>query len=481
MEDEMELEKLAKDYIDDTIGKMNYDGLTVGEIVAQQDAIYGNNSYNNGYQLNNENLIQTMIDSGDISTRNMGFILRMIAMEFPTYLPSFVDKITSRITYTNSTILYKGPHIDNITLQCTNIVLRRTLSSQATNEFGVDYFNRTVIGDKDSDYEFYTLNSMLKPYAKDPDQNRLDYMLSVLSNCYEHGNKEETLHNMKKLVSLVVYGNLKIKADKHFSCFFRDYNTICLNEVCCSPEIALHELGHAMDHYFFQRDKNSQNEEILGKARENMLNNPKTVELVEKLGDKLQTISDSTSIMFDRAIIEKYGSKDNACREFENYAISMLNSGRLDILLGEYDVNQEFRQKIYNDLNNGRIDMKHFAVILYNSAKNVFINKYMYTKKEMLILDIFAAIGKGRQFTMKDGTFIRLQAGHYNEYFTSYNDASFSEIVADYNALIVNGEDEILEELRQIFGDEFMDFIKREHNTARKVNNDEKEKERRVA
>ena len=71
--------------------------------------------------------------------------------------------------------------------------------------------------------------------------------------------------------------------------------------------------------------------------------------------------------------------------------------------------------------------------------------------------------------------------GHSKEYFDSVPDNSMTEIMANLNSLIVLGKTEMLEELKDLIGDEMWEYLMNERNAGRIMSNKNKEKEKKVA
>lgn len=429
------------------------------------------------YDYSSENpLIKTLLMSRDISTRNLGILLRKIEVEYPNVLSFILDEVKNNISYSGNEMIFTGNIIDRINLESTLVFVRKALSHEETKKIGIDFLINTINGNMDMDFEFYALNSYLKAFVDVRGQERLNDILVTLNNYYENGNKEEALDNMRKLITLVCVDNLRFQSTVGGSFYDPNTNTIYLDTICNSGIVVLHEFGHAMDAYYSRRNKNQKNNNLLENARTNFINNEKSVEFMNKLQARIETIMSTTSAMYDNGMISKYGSIENAYNRFGQYIVYMINSGNIERLFSQYGVPMNMRQKIINDLNNRTLNIYELSKQFYNFDKYNFSNRYFYTKKEGMVLDIITSIFGSREIRLKNGEVIELRVGHTKEYYDSYPDSNICEIIANFNALIVSGNQELLDIIRELIGEELYNYIIKERNTDRIVKNEQNRK-----
>ncbi len=429
------------------------------------------------YDYSSENpLIKTLLMSRDISTRNLGILLSKIEVEYPNVLSFILDEVKNNISYSGNEMIFTGNIIDRINLESTLVFVRKALSHEETKKIGIDFLINTINGNMDMDFEFYALNSYLKAFVDVRGQERLNDILVTLNNYYENGNKEEALDNMRKLITLVCVDNLRFQSTVGGSFYDPNTNTIYLDTICNSGIVVLHEFGHAMDAYYSRRNKNQKNNNLLENARTNFINNEKSVEFMNKLQARIETIMSTTSAMYDNGMISKYGSIENAYNRFGQYIVYMINSGNIERLFSQYGVPMNMRQKIINDLNNRTLNIYELSKQFYNFDKYNFSNRYFYTKKEGMVLDIITSIFGSREIRLKNGEVIELRVGHTKEYYDSYPDSNICEIIANFNALIVSGNQELLDIIRELIGEELYNYIIKERNTDRIVKNEQNRK-----
>lgn len=429
------------------------------------------------YDYSSENpLIKTLLMSRDISTRNLGILLSKIEVEYPNVLSFILDEVKNNISYSGNEMIFTGNIIDRINLESTLVFVRKALSHEETKKIGIDFLINTINGNMDMDFEFYALNSYLKAFVDVRGQERLNDILVTLNNYYENGNKEEALDNMRKLITLVCVDNLRFQSTVGDSFYDPNTNTIYLDTICNSGIVVLHEFGHAMDAYYSRRNKNQKNNNLLENARTNFINNEKSVEFMNKLQARIETIMSTTSAMYDNGMISKYGSIENAYNRFGQYIVYMINSGNIERLFSQYGVPMNMRQKIINDLNNRTLNIYELSKQFYNFDKYNFSNRYFYTKKEGMVLDIITSIFGSREIRLKNGEVIELRVGHTKEYYDSYPDSNICEIIANFNALIVSGNQELLDIIRELIGEELYNYIIKERNTDRIVKNEQNRK-----
>lgn len=429
------------------------------------------------YDYSSENpLIKTLLMSRDISTRNLGILLSKIEVEYPNVLSFILDEVKNNISYSGNEMIFTGNIIDRINLESTLVFVRKALSHEETKKIGIDFLINTINGNMDMDFEFYALNSYLKAFVDVRGQERLNDILVTLNNYYENGNKEEALDNMRKLITLVCVDNLRFQSTVGGSFYDPNTNTIYLDTICNSGIVVLHEFGHAMDAYYSRRNKNQKNNSLLENARTNFINNEKSVEFMNKLQARIETIMSTTSAMYDNGMISKYGSIENAYNRFGQYIVYMINSGNIERLFYQYGVPMNMRQKIINDLNNRTLNIYELSKQFYNFDKYNFSNRYFYTKKEGMALDIITSIFGSREIRLKNGEVIELRVGHTKEYYDSYPDSNICEIIANFNALIVSGNQELLDIIRELIGEELYNYIIKERNTDRIIKNEQNRK-----
>ena len=97
-----------------------------------------------------------------------------------------------------------------------------------------------------------------------------------------------------------------------------------------------------------------------------------------------------------------------------------------------------------------------------------FVKKYQYTFPEFCFCDIVSAIFNGFDINI-NGEKIQVAIGHTKEYYESYKGHYFDEIIAEYNVLKVLGRNDLIDKMRELFGDELLEYLDRAYHEE-KVN-----------
>ena len=469
-----QVDRLGFDFIDD---------------IDDEDQLYSNSNanyesdikLNDVNQVSNNPIIANMLKSSDESTYNMGCLLFSIEKQCPAFLQEALNHLTNNIETKDGNIRYV--HIFDMYTYCaSSLLLCKLLRFEETSFLGKRLLADFINGKEDRDFEFYGYNALLKRHIGEKRQEKLNDLLNCLTTYYEMpSTREEALDNMRKLAILVETTGLAVTTGKGgVCCYMPGFNIIECDDVYMTESVLLHEFGHAMDNYFSPRDKTVKPVKEFNRAKQHIINNPRSIEIINRLNNRINDMIATAYATFNQAIIEKYGSIENGIRAFEDLVNEKVDEGKLKKLLKKYDVDSDTITDIMVDFKYGDITTYDIAKVLFEAARNNHVTRLIYFKEEGSILDIIAAIFGDRDINI-NGQEIPLRMGHSKEYFDSVPDNSMTEIMANLNSLIVLGKTEMLEELKDLIGDEMWEYLMNERNAGRIMSNKNKEKEKKVA
>ena len=437
--------------------------------------------YEKGQLSSNNNIVNAMLNSKDLSTFNMGVLLSIIERQFPKYFNESLNVLSENIDNSNGIIKYIGRPFDTYTLQSTAILLRKILSFDLSIHVGKLILFNTIRGIDNRDFEFYSYTSLLKRYTTNKNQTRLNDVLEALNRCYEvPSTKEEALDNMRKLVILVETTGLTFHTCDEGAYYSPLENAIYYNKVYSSDSVLLHEFGHAIDNYFSTRDKTTKPKKEFNKAKQHIENNPKSLEIINKLQNRVHEMELIALSTYNSTIIEKYGSIENALDHLEQIIIKKMDSGKLSKLLDKYNITGDLKSDILIDYKYGDLDTKELAKIILNADRENHVNKYLYMKDESTITDILSAIYGSMNINIQ-GQEIHLVMGHSKDYYDSEPDKAMCEIIANLNSLVVLGKYDLLNDLKELIGEELFNYLMNERNNGRIIPKEQQSIEKKVA
>ncbi len=455
----------------------------VSNILEKTDFENSKVAYEQVKMTSSNNIVTAMVDSADQSTHNMGVLLYIVETQFPNYFNESLNILSENLDNTNGTIRYVGRPFDMYTLQATVLLLGKLLSYNETEYVGRTILFNTIRGLEERDFEFYAYTSYLKRFTKDKNQSRLNDVLEALNRCYEvPSTREEALDNMRKLVILIETTGLTFHSCPcEDGAYYMPWgNAIYYNKVYSSDSVLLHEFGHAIDNYFSSRDKTTRPHKQFNMAKKHIEENPKSIEIIERLQNRVREISAIAYSTYNSSIIEKYGSFEEALDELEDLIIKKMRDGKLEKLLDKYHIGGDTKSDILFDYKHGDLNTRELAQIILDADRENHVNKYLYMKDESTITDILSAIYGSLSITVR-GQEIHFIMGHSKEYYDSNPDNAMSEIIANLNSLIVLGKQELLDDLRELIGDEVFEYLMNERNYGRIVPKQEQTKEKKVA
>ena len=95
---------------------------------------------------------------------------------------------------------------------------------------------------------------------------------------------------------------------------------------------------------------------------------------------------------------------------------------------------------------------------IYNSNRNAYIETATRATGASEVTDIISAVFKNNEVVI-NGTKMPIYFAHEKSYWEETLFNSYTEIIANYNALLLEGDNESISFLRNVLGDEFMSAI----------------------
>lgn len=403
----------------------------------------------------------------DKTSNRIQSILQYISSRYPEHYSEFDSIIIDRLNLVDNNLYYEGD-FSEIQFAAMKIFLDFTEDSDKA----IEYFKAVLGNEPDEAIEFYALSTLLESKYNSDNQKYLSFMSTSIREAFENGNRDEALDNMRKLAILVCYYNLNITGDEFTSYYNGRTCTIYINEIYSNAQAALHELGHAIDQYFYPFRSQEEVEDILALAKSRITSNPSAKSFIFDLRRRIFEISEQAGEEYDQQVIDAYGSRENLLHELEEYAEGMIEEGRLDEMLKSFNLPRILQERIKFELGDDvrSISTSDIACYLYDGAKNYYINTFVASSPEGSAEDIIGAIF-GSTVIRIGNTTLKLNNAHTTQYYQEGDyDLPMKEIMANTNVLIVQNSP-LINQLREIIGDELFDYITQQRQNGREKSN----------
>lgn len=265
-------------------------------------------------------------------------------------------------------------------------------------------------------------------------------------------------------------------------------NVININPNNATPTTILHETGHALYHNFegedfmLQINPTAQMQETIQNAQRNFMNNP------EKAASMLEE-AQADYIHYQTEALKWYDS----IRDSENNRISQM----IDDLYGEGNTDELSNivgkgsnyQIIKDDLISAGIDPSDVDSILADKdlVTQIAQREHAITKQNQYFQEAMSdpnrgfharrtfsminSIAQTTDITLPDGRNYTTLFGHSNNYWKKSSDSinldsyrlSYDELMADYFSVSAVGDEKLINDLRELAGDELFDSLSNEY------------------
>lgn len=404
-------------------------------------------------------LIKSLMNSNDTNTANLGYLLNDLEYKYGIklnkQLTNYILENLELDIFANP--LYRRKKIDYYQIISYGCILNY-VNKMGMYGYFLDTFYELLGVVQNPDKEFDTLVDFLFNYVNNDSNNVLNLVLEDYQKVFKKGNKEEVLTNLRKMVILIDLHHVRF-INTNTTSYCDKYNKIiALNNDMGDELVTIHEVGHMINDYYRFEEENY--DLMRKKACLYAFNNPNFENRLKSLCITVNLVGGRASVDYDNVIKLRYGNINNYVGVYQNYIIAMINSGRLFEIFSIYNLSQEQINKIILDYNTSYINVYEFAKMLYSIDYSNYRIKCMENVEESFVLDIISAIFKSNKFRFFDQD-ICLPISHDAAYYQKYANNSISEILADFNVLKVTGRDDLIEILREMFGNEFLVFIEK--------------------
>ena len=411
----------------------------------------------------NNPIIIKLLGSYDYSTHNIGVLLSNIERNHPELFNDILNKVMDNIIEEDNILTYKGKPFDYYSLISLISVLDNFLSNDQEKETVINLLNNTLSNEPNNDFEFKTYYYFIKRRISENSKiERLDRMLEILQRCYSNpASKEAALDNIRKLYYLVQERNLVFISQKKTSCYYHNIPAIGIDELYDTDLIYLHEFGHAVDLTFSKRDQQTKPVTMLEKGKANLNSNPHSIELLQIIMKHYEENVKIARMSYDIEMEKKYGSIDKAISHIEETLKSSINATILAEILDHFRFAD--KKELLDDYNNGRLDIHNLAVRIYEKDKFIHSEEVGQKDPYSYALDIITSLFGSYSITM-NGESTTVRFGHSQEYYNTGQDTNMREIIANINTLLVSGNIELLNMLKEIIGEELYNYIMEDYN-----------------
>lgn len=404
------------------------------------------------------NLIKILINSNDRNTNNLGYFLDNL---YNFFCINFDDELLKIILDNLDSDIFNNPcyrHKLDYLQALSNSCMIGELFNNGQYDLGIKIFKKILSNNLAQDEEFQILTSLLSKNIDNSYYNMFDIVLNSYHWAYQNGSKENVLVNIRKMIILVDFYNVKfIRSNDVSKCDYIN-NIISINEKYGNTLVIFHEFGHMIDTYL--RGKQEVDNDILKKAKVYALKNPSFELEICKLEKEILEAKKLGITMYKESVYNHYGSIQNLLNIYRDYVAKMINNNLLNRIFFTYNFSQSDCDKVINDYQKGCLNYDKLAIKLYNIDYNNFLDKCMCEMESAAVTDIISAVFKTRNLIIHGHSY-DLTIAHDRSYYRKNREFPLMEIMANYNVLKVTGKDDLIKKLEDIFGREFIEVLER--------------------
>lgn len=336
-----------------------------------------------------------------------------------------------------------------------------------------------IDGEFNEKIEFEILSKALKEKCNYNQDNSYTRLYEAIIESYNNGNKEIALFNLEALAIVndqIVY---KLETDRAYVRQL-DENLFLytLNENSNAKSTAYHEFGHIIHGTLYNYKQPENIEQIIKNAQENAIkNSDKLYEFEDAYMEEYQSSSINASKMYDHKVDEKYGNQTNYRNQLYHEIVKNMDNGHIQQYLENRGLSEKTIESLekYVGLNSltekinsnnqlteeNKRNLRIITMNIIEAEKKHAVDIYKREKYIGPVTDIISAIYRQQDRIKINGEIVMLPYNHSNEYWnrTDNYEATYREIVADINELKMKGQEDKIEELREIFGDELFDTV----------------------
>lgn len=274
-------------------------------------------------------------------------------------------------------------------------------------------------------------------------------LYNSIIKAYNNGQTAIALHNMEVLSYMMNKGNIKFELvpGQAYAC----PTVYALDSLVDSDGTAYHEFGHVMHILNFGDSIPANGENLLLTAQQNAVKNSgKLNQYLRSLSDDMRLREANASSFYDQWIKDNYGSVRAYKKALKDYYKNI----DIEAIIKEFGISDSTAQIIRN----GGFTLDQIVDTIYSTNRKAYIEQASRESLSCPVSDIIAAVFKDRNVDIGN-QHLDITYAHGADYWNETTFNSYTEIIANYNQLLMLGDYGSINLLREILGDEFMNAI----------------------
>lgn len=358
--------------------------------------------------------------------------------------------ISSSPTYTGE--------ISSIALNSSFI---KNLADSSTYDETIKYLKKYVAGELTMHDAFSIIYTDLSKYCDYSTTNAYTSLLNNITTAYNNGNTIAALHNLEYLAKKINQGDLEFKMVPGEA--YASSIVFALDSMVNDSSTAFHEFGHVMHIDSQGYNIPIRGAELLEKAKNNALQNGGPIlSYLTSIQKNIDIAAEQASMSFDNWVVDTYGSVQDYKVSLKEYYKNVDIQNIIDEFgIKALGISEETAKKL--KMNKRTLDS--LVNSIYNANRKAYIEVAERQVDGSEIADCIAAVFKDRNVVI-DGQQVPIKYAHDAKYWSETLFNSYTEIIANYNSLLLTGNYEAISFLELVFGKEFMNAISEIYNAT---------------
>ena len=368
-----------------------------------------------------------------------------------------VEKILKQSTVTPNGQIHvssNSTYTGGISFNALSDSFIKNLADSSTHDEAFQYLQKYISGNLNSYDVFNIIHTNLVKDCNYDTPNAYTRLLNSITTSYNNGNVAAALHNLEFLAYKISRNSLEFKLVPGEA--YANSSIFALDSMVDSPGTTFHEFGHVMHIESLGYEIPPNGVELLERAKNNLIQNSSEVKsYLDILQQKIDDASLKAATEFDNWVIAQYGSENNYKKALKAYYKTM----DLEKIIEEFGVNKlGISEETAKVLKLNRKTLDSLVNSIYNSNRKAYIETATRATGASEVTDIISAVFKNNEVVI-NGTKMPIYFSHEKSYWEKTLFNSYTEIIANYNALLLEGDNESISFLRNVLGDEFMSAI----------------------
>lgn len=329
----------------------------------------------------------------------------------------------------------------------TSIV--NNLSNPTLYDQTVKKLNSYIDGTLSIDETFSLISNDLLRFYDYNQPSAYNRLYNSIIKAYNNGQTAIALHNMEVLSYMMNRGNIKfdLVPGKAYACT----TEYALDSLVDSDGTAYHEFGHVMHMLNFGESIPANGESLLLTAQQNAAKNSgKLNQYLRNLSDDMRVREANAGSFYDQWIKDNYGSVRGYKKALKDYYKNV----DIEAIIKDFGLSDSTAQIIRN----GGFTLDQIVDTIYSTNRKAYIEQASRESLSCPVSDIIAAVFKDRNIDIGN-QHLDITYAHDADYWNATTFNSYTEIIANYNQLLMLGDYGSINLLREILGDEFMNAI----------------------